>query len=461
MSDVEVVGGRYRQVANLGAGGMGEVWRCIDEQSWNRQVAVKLLRWDLVGEQDLVTRFEREVQSAVRVRHENVVSVLDHGYAHSTRGSRPYLVMELVADGDLCAYVERHGVGAIAWRARILADIADALHFVHGRGIVHRDVKPENIMVTAAGGAKLTDFGIALARDHAYRLTQSGFGIGTPRYLSPEQVTGEDLGAASDIYSLGVVGYWLLSGRWPFAEDNAAATALARLRNPAPELPDTVPANLRATIMRALEQDPQRRHSSAAEMAAELRRDLTPAAPFRIRNLDVAPTSPQYSRDLAIEVGGWFRKLGHTIGGSGGTKLFKLGDPSWTGAFTANGGPAASSVQPPQPGELTGLWIKVVKHSESGQERSFLIDLADDGKVLERGLFEWDKESWGGKWAAGSANGRPFVALAFGEYEGFLVKTGEGFYKGVEDDDAGRREGLSSSDVMIFRIDGGSHHLPS
>ncbi|MFE6924355.1 serine/threonine-protein kinase [Nocardia sp. NPDC057663] len=276
MTSAELLAGRYRRVAVVGSGAMGRVWHCLDESGGNRAVAVKELHPHLVGDSDHVRRFEREALSAERVRHPNVAAVLGHGRERTPDGMLPYIVMEFVAGRNLAAHVHEFASGTISWRAQVLADIAEALHAAHRQKVVHRDVKPENIMITTEGRAKLTDFGIALADEHLnQRLTAVGYTVGSPAYMSPEQVGGEVVGLATDIYSLGVVGYWLLGGRLPFVGDSVAEAARARMTQDPPELPTTVPVNLRTTIMQALDREPSRRQASAKELATQLRGDLT------------------------------------------------------------------------------------------------------------------------------------------------------------------------------------------
>jgi eukaryotic-like serine/threonine-protein kinase len=263
---------RYALESRIATGGMGEVWRAADTVL-GRQVAVKLLKAEYADHTTFRSRFETEARHAASLHHPGVAAVYDFGEAAPTDGSgvaRPYLVMELVDGKPLSALLEPgHPLDPDATR-ELLAQAADALGAAHAAGIVHRDVKPANLLVTPDRTVKITDFGIARAAE-GMSLTETGQVMGTPQYLSPEQAQGGTATPASDVYSLGVVAFECLAGHRPFVADTAVATALAHLREPVPELPDDVPADLAAVVRKAMAKSPEDRFADATELAAALR----------------------------------------------------------------------------------------------------------------------------------------------------------------------------------------------
>jgi hypothetical protein len=255
----------------VGLGGMATIYRATDLQL-GREVAVKVLRGEYGFDGAFVARFQREARAAAQLNHPNIVSVFD--YATDTVG--PHIVMELVTGGDLAAVLRERGPLPPSAAARIAQQIADALDAAHARGIVHRDIKPSNVLLTSGGRVKVADFGIAQAFSDA-QLTMTGVTMGSVHYFSPEQARGGVVTAASDVYSVGLVLYEMLTGQRPFTGDSAAAVAMARLTNqvPSPALvrPD-VPMPLDAIVRWALQPDPRAR-PSAAELSAALGRFLT------------------------------------------------------------------------------------------------------------------------------------------------------------------------------------------
>ncbi len=263
---------RYRLESRIATGGMGEVWRATDT-TLDREVAVKLLKNEYADDATFRSRFATEARHAAALHHPHIASVYDFGEATSTDGSsvpRPYLVMELV-DGRPLSDLLQPGQPLDPDATRyLLAQAADALGAAHAAGIVHRDVKPANLLVTPDRQIKITDFGIARASE-GIGLTQTGQVMGTPQYLSPEQARGQQATPASDVYALGVVAFECLAGHRPFQASTPVATALAHLNDPIPALPDDVPADLAAVVRRALSKDPAQRYPNAAAFAAALR----------------------------------------------------------------------------------------------------------------------------------------------------------------------------------------------
>ncbi|MGV3564269.1 MAG: serine/threonine-protein kinase [Nocardioides sp.] len=263
---------RYLLESRIATGGMGEVWRARDT-TLDRIVAVKVLKREYADDPSFRSRFETEARHAASLHHPGIAAVYDFGEAQSVDGSgvpRPYLVMELVEGQPLSALLRPGSPMDPGAAAALMAQAADAIAAAHAAGIVHRDVKPANLLVTPDRQVKVTDFGIARAAD-SVSLTQTGQVMGTPQYLSPEQARGSTATEASDVYSLGVVAYECLAGRRPFDAGSPVATALAHLNQEPPALPDSVPAPLAAVVMRALAKDPAERYAGAGALAAALR----------------------------------------------------------------------------------------------------------------------------------------------------------------------------------------------
>jgi serine/threonine-protein kinase len=266
---------RYRLDSRIATGGMGVVWRGTDTVL-GREVAVKVLKHEYADDPAFRTRFETEARNAAALHHPGVAGVYDFGEAaapDSPVGSgaqRPYLVMELV-EGEPLSRLLADGRDLDPDAVRdLLAQAGDALAAAHRAGIVHRDVKPANLMVTPGGRLKVTDFGIARAAD-GVGITQTGTVMGTAQYLSPEQARGERATPASDVYSLGVVAFECLAGRRPFEAESQVATALAHIQQPVPDLPAAVPADLAAVVRKALAKDPADRFRDGAAFAAAVR----------------------------------------------------------------------------------------------------------------------------------------------------------------------------------------------
>jgi tRNA A-37 threonylcarbamoyl transferase component Bud32 len=283
-----VLGERYALTRRIAIGGMGEVWAANDTVL-GREVAVKILRAELVDSSVFLKRFRAEARHTAALTHVGIASVYDYGEDVENDRRTAYLVMELVPGEPLSDVMAREGALPVRTVLSLLAQTADALSAAHEMGVVHRDVKPGNLLVRDDGTVKVTDFGIAHAVD-SVPITEVGQVIGTAKYMSPEQASGAEATPASDIYSLGVIGYEMLAGHAPFTTENPAALAMAHVHRSPDPLPDTVPAGVRAVIARALAKDPSERPPDALAFAHELRR-LSAATPLPDSSIDVNPAT--------------------------------------------------------------------------------------------------------------------------------------------------------------------------
>ncbi len=270
----KVFGDRYEVIRPIARGGMGEVYLAMDHRL-DREVAVKVLHEELAGNKAFLARFEREARAAAGLNHPNMVSVFDYGRENSA----PYIVMQYIKGLTLRELLRQQGLPPPDRAADVMAAVAGALQFAHDHGIVHRDVKPGNIMVDSEGVVKVTDFGIAArnetSAEDAQQLTQAGSVVGTAAYFSPEQAQGKTADARSDVYAMGCVLYELLTGRTPFDGETPWAIAYKHVNEPVPPpstLRPDVPAGLERIALKALTKDPTERYQSAAEMRNDLLR---------------------------------------------------------------------------------------------------------------------------------------------------------------------------------------------
>jgi hypothetical protein len=264
------IGGRYRLTAPLGEGGMSTLWRAVDQQL-DREVAVKILRPQYSADPGFAARFRQEARSVASLTHPNIVSVYDYGT--DAEGTTQYIVMQLVEGRDLAAILKERGRISTDDAVQVAIAVASALEAAHRRGIVHRDVKPGNILITDEGDVKVTDFGIARAVSEA-SMTVTGTTLGSVHYFSPEQARGDEVTGRSDVYALGIVLYEMLTGHRPFEGDSAAGVALKRLTENPPRpmvAGQPLPPGLEAILRRALEREPDKRFPDAGSFAEALR----------------------------------------------------------------------------------------------------------------------------------------------------------------------------------------------
>ncbi|TWE10406.1 serine/threonine-protein kinase [Rudaeicoccus suwonensis] len=279
------LGGRYVLTDRIAAGGMGEVWQAKDE-ILGRTVAIKLLKEGLTDEEGFTERFRNEARLSAALTHGNIAQVYDYG----EDGALAYLVMEYVPGKPLSKIISERRALSPVDTVGLMHQAASALHAAHRAGLIHRDVKPANMLVTPDGVVKLTDFGIARAVG-SVAMTKTGEVMGTAQYLAPEAAMGQETTALTDVYSLAVVTYEMLGGRRPFNADSAVALALQHVNDAPPPLPSTVPPPVRAVVHVGLEKDPSQRPNSAFEFGRALRQAISDSEQmgYDVHSLPPAP----------------------------------------------------------------------------------------------------------------------------------------------------------------------------
>ncbi|MEV0156778.1 protein kinase [Micromonospora sp. NPDC050686] len=282
LSSEVVLSGRYRLDERVATGGMGDVWRGTD-QVLGRQVAVKVLLPALVSDPDFIARFRAEARIMAALRHPGIVQVFDCGEDELPDGSRAdYLVMEFVEGEPLSRRIEAAGRLGVAETMSVVAQAAQALNAAHAGGIVHRDVKPSNLLVQEDGTVVLVDFGVARSTN-VTSITSTNAVPGTALYMAPEQASGRPVSGATDIYALGAVAYCCLTGTPPFTGDNPLQVAVRHLDDEPPALPDDIPEPVRELVSRALAKDPADRFATGAAMADAARAaGADPSAPTTV-----------------------------------------------------------------------------------------------------------------------------------------------------------------------------------
>ncbi|WP_022902555.1 protein kinase, partial [Curtobacterium sp. B8] len=280
-------GGRYQLSSRVAIGGMGEVWQATDLVI-GRTVALKILKDEYLGDPGFLERFRAEARHAALVNHEGIANVFDYGEEDGSA----YLVMELVPGEALSTMIEREHTLPVDKVLDIVAQTANALQAAHAVGLVHRDIKPGNLLITPDGRVKITDFGIARIADQV-PLTATGQVMGTVQYLSPEQASGHPASPSTDIYSLGIVAYECLAGRRPFTGESQVAIAMAHINEQPPALPADVPEPVAALVMSCIAKKPADRPATAANLARAaqaLRRGDVAAATVAVPMLAEAGT---------------------------------------------------------------------------------------------------------------------------------------------------------------------------
>ncbi len=293
----QLYGDRYRLQLRIAIGGMGEVWQAEDELIL-RQVAIKILKEEYVSDPLFIERFRSEAKSAALVEHEGIANVYDYG----EDANAAYLVMELVPGESLSRIIEREKKLADTRVLDIMAQTSRALGAAHARGLVHRDIKPGNLLITPDGKVKITDFGIARVGDQV-PLTKTGQVMGTVQYLAPEQATGKPSTPATDLYSLGVVAYEALSGKRPFTGENQMAIAMAHINEMPPALPESIDPRVQNLVLSCLAKKPNQRPESANSLAiraeALLREKKGKPAARSIKEVENDPFTELITTDTA------------------------------------------------------------------------------------------------------------------------------------------------------------------
>jgi serine/threonine protein kinase len=376
----ETVAERYELEELVGHGGMSSVYRAHDSLL-ERYVALKVLHEQYNEDEDFVERFKREARLVAQLQHPNIVTVIDRG----EQDGRQYIVFEYIEGENLKELVVRKGRLEVREALEIAIEVARALGFAHEHGLVHRDVKPQNVLLNGDGRAKVTDFGIARSLDVEQGVTQTGTVLGTSNYIAPEQASGKHVDQHSDVYSLGVVLYEMLSGEVPFPGESFVAVALKHVNQPPPSVLDVrgdIPMRIAEAVGRALEKDPERRFPTMDAFAAELEAclaeldrgdgDVTMVVPA-IRRLARPPARRSVPRlPLGIGVIALIAIAGIvigllTLGGTNGHKKSSAGSPvslTGVGAYDPYGDGSEHDSKAPNAtdGNLATYWYTETYH---------------------------------------------------------------------------------------------------
>ncbi|MET8773715.1 protein kinase [Nocardia sp. NPDC050713] len=364
-----LIADRYRLQRLIATGGMGQVWEALDTRL-DRRVAVKVLKAEFSADPTFRHRFRTEAKTTAQLNHSGIAGIYDYGETYDpSAGETAYLVMELVQGEPLNTVLNRMGRLSVLQGLDMLEQTGRALDVAHAAGVVHRDVKPGNILVTPTGQVKITDFGIAKAVD-ASPVTKTGMVMGTAQYIAPEQAVGEDATAASDVYSLGVVGYEALAGQRPFTGDGAITVAMKHVRENPPPMPEDLPPNVRELIEITMAKDPNMRYATGGEFAdavAAVRAGHRPppplsagsaAGPLTAGATRVLPPGPtvilpagqadgatvRYSAPAAAAIGGAAASAPATMMNTGGSNAEPPGKRPWTTMQKALAGLGAGAV---------------------------------------------------------------------------------------------------------------------
>lgn len=345
LSSGQLITDRYLLTSRIAVGGMGEVWEASDTRL-DRTVAVKILKAELSGDAEFLHRFRTEARTTASLNHPGIAAVHDYGETLLGEEAIAFLVMEYVAGEPLAAILAREGRLAPERTLDVLEQAGHALQAAHARGLVHRDIKPGNILVTATGTVKVTDFGIAKAADQA-PVTRSGMVMGTAHYIAPEQALGHAAEPTSDVYSLAVCGYECLAGRRPFLSENAVTVAMMHIRDLPPPLPGDVPPGARAVVDATLVKDPRQRYSNGGEFAAAVAA-VRAGSPLPAPAGLVAPGYAPATTGVNPVV---------PVGPSSHPAMLPVASPSGGVPPQPGHPPPQGPPQAPQPRKPTGLWI--------------------------------------------------------------------------------------------------------
>jgi serine/threonine-protein kinase len=372
----EVIADRYELEELVGTGGMSSVFRAHDTLL-ERKVALKVLHEQYTSDEDYVERFRREARAVAGLSHPNIVTVIDRG----EQDGRQFIVFEYIDGESLKELVDRTGPLPVDQAVGLTLQIARALAFAHQQGLVHRDVKPQNVLLNDDGRAKVTDFGIARSLDVQHGMTQSGTVMGTSDYIAPEQARGERVDEQTDIYSLGVVLYELLTGEVPFPGENFVAVAMRHINEPAPSARERRPdvsVRLDAAIRRAMAKEPDDRFGSMGEFVGELEAALD-VGPDEDTGTIVLPGRPRSRRRVARPLLALLLALALLAAIAGGVYLLRRDSNHKSGAASR-----------PHPVRLVGV-ISYDPFGNNKTEHDELVKFATDGNLTSF----WTTEQYG------------------------------------------------------------------
>jgi len=299
----EVLADRYELEELVGTGGMSSVFRAHD-RLLDRKVALKVLHEQYTEDDEYVARFKHEARSVATLSHPNIVTVIDRG----EHENRQFIVFEYVEGDNLKQLIQRRGPAPVSTALELAMQIARGLSFAHQQGLVHRDVKPQNVLLNGDGQAKVTDFGIARSLDVKHGMTQTGTVLGTSDYIAPEQAQGHRVDEHTDVYSLGVVLYELLTNEVPFPGENFVAVAMRHINEPPPSIRDKradVPPRVEAAVQRAMAKDPHDRFQTMADFCRELEACLAEVQGTRAVSAPPPPAAPARPRAPRRGVNPW------------------------------------------------------------------------------------------------------------------------------------------------------------
>ena len=396
----QIYGNRYRLVDRIAIGGMGEVWRAHDEVIL-RDVAIKILKPEFMGDPGFLERFRVEARHAARVDHVGIADVYDYGEGSGSA----YLVMEIVAGDSLARIIEKRIRLTEVEVLSIIEQTAKALHAAHEDGLVHRDIKPGNLLITPAGKVKITDFGIARVADQV-ALTATGQVMGTVQYLAPEQATGKPATPSTDIYSLGIVAYEALTGRRPFTGESQMVIAMAQINDKPPALGDDIDKRVQELVLSCLAKKPNQRPGSALDLSNRARAlrlqlegvsatevfDAQSSPVTRVNDLDPAPETEPLAK-LPV-VWPWLVLIGVLVVAAGGVmiaiivSLVSEGDPSPSPSSSISVSKRPTAPAPDRPASTVSVFLtdvvgkKVLDASAFLTEKGLLVE-AVAGEALD------------------------------------------------------------------------------
>jgi serine/threonine-protein kinase len=387
----ETFSDRYELEELIGTGGMSSVYRAHD-RLLERTVALKVLHQQYTGDEEYVERFRREARSVATLSHPNIVTVIDRG----EHEGRQFIVFEYVEGENLKRLIERRGPAPVTTALELAMQIARGLSFAHQQGLIHRDVKPQNVLMNGDGQAKVTDFGIARSLDVKHGMTQTGTVLGTSDYIAPEQAQGQRVDEHTDVYSLGVVLYEMLLNEVPFPGENFVAVAMRHINEEPPSIRDRrpdVPPRVEAAVHRAMAKDPQARFQTMAEFCEELEACLAEEQGTQVAVPAVRPGRP--ARPPRRGMSPWpliLVLLALIATGAIVAYLVVHGAPNWA-TSRGGGGTGGSGGGVPK---LAGVTAYDPFGSPVGQEHNSEAPRATDGKAATY----WETETYNSTFAA-------------------------------------------------------------